>query len=152
MKINSILEKLKNTRILATIVIIAIVLSTFFSYVSYNIFGYKYSVSLWHYWEGKVILILAIANLIFIFKDYVEKYIPNLINAGFWQKIANIKNSKASLVPTFLIAALALYLTLNADIKFSYYSLGFYLLWLGIICLIAYPILHKNNTDVQNNG
>lgn len=142
---NNVLDKLRNTRLLAGIGIAGLILGTIFSYVSYSIFGYSYSISLWNYWEGKVILIIAVANLIFIFKDFVEKYIPSLFKSSIGQKIADINNPKASLVPTILAAAFALYLTLKLDVDFSDYSLGFYLLWIGVISLVAYAILHKNN-------
>ena len=122
-------------------------LGTILSYIRYSIFGYNYDIALWDYFEGKVILILIIANSIFIFKDYIEKYIPKLVEKGFWQKISNIKNPKISLVPTFLSAAFAIYLTIDLDVKFSNYSLGFYALWIGVIYLVAYAILHKNNDN-----
>lgn len=142
---NNIIEKCKTTRILAVIGIVGMVLGTIFPYVSYSIFGYKYDIALWDCLEGKIILILAIANLIFIFKDYVEKYAPKLVERGFWQKIASIKSPKASLVPTFLAAAFAIYLTIKLDVEFSNYSLGFYSMWIGVICLVAYAILHNND-------
>jgi len=94
-------------------------------------------------------LIIAIANLLFIFKDFVEKYIPSLFNTGIGKKIKNINNPKASLIPTFLGAAFAVYLTLKLDVEFSAYSLGFYSMWIGVICLVAYAILHKNNDDYE---
>lgn len=142
---NSVLEKMRNTRLLAGIGIVCLILGTFFSYVSYSIWGYTYQLSLFDYWEGKIILIIAIANLLFIFKDFVEKYIPSLFKSGIGRKIADINNPKASLVPTIAAAAFALYLTLKLDVSFSNYSLGFYSLWLGVIALVAYAFLHRNN-------
>ena len=146
---NNILEKCKTTRILAVIGIVCMFLGTIFSYVSYSIWGYNYEIALWDYMEGKIILVLVIVNLIFIFKDYIEKYAPKLVEKGFWQKIASIKSSKASLISTVLSAAFAIYLTLKLDVEFSNYSLGFYSLWIGVIALVAYAILHKNNDDFQ---
>lgn len=144
---NNILDKLRNTRILALIGIAGLFLGTMLSYVSYTIWGYSYSVSLWGYWEGKIILILAIANLLFIFKDFVEKYIPSLFNTNIGRKIKDINSPKASLIPTILAACFALYMTVDFGIDFSTYSLGFYSLWIGVICLVAYAILHKNNNN-----
>ena len=146
---NNILDKMKNTRLLAGIGIACMILGTMFSYVSYSVFGYNYDIALWDYLEGKIILIIAIANLLFIFKDFVEKYIPSLFNTGIGRKIKDINNPKASLVPTFLGAGFALYLTLKLDVSFSNYSLGFYSMWVGVICLVAYAILHKNNDEFQ---
>ena len=146
---NNVLDKLKNTRLLAGIGVACMILGTMFSYVSYNIFGYSYDIALWDYLEGKIILLIAIANLLFIFKDLVEKYIPSLFDTTLGKKIKDINNPKASLVPTFLGAAFALYLTLKLDVSFSAYSLGFYSMWIGVICLVAYAIIHKNNDDLE---
>ena len=115
---NNVLDKLKNTRLLAGIGVACMILGTMFSYVSYDIFGYSYDIALWDYLEGKIILLIAIANLLFIFKDLVEKYIPSLFDTTLGKKIKNINNPKASLVPTFLGAAFALYLTYIANIVF----------------------------------
>lgn len=146
---NNVLDKLKNTRLLAGIGVACMILGTMFSYVSYNIWGYSYDISLWDYWEGKIILLIAVANLLFIFKDFVEKYIPSLFNTSIGKKIKDINNPKASLVPTILGAIFAVYLTSKLDVSFSNYSLGFYSLWIGVICLVAYAIIHKNNDDFQ---
>lgn len=146
---NDIVDKMKNTRILAAIGIACLISGTIFSYVSYTIFGYSYSISLWDYWEGKIILLLAVANLLFIFKDFVEKYIPSLFKTDIGKKIAERNNPKDSLIPTILAVAFALYLHLKLDIGFENYSLGFYLLWLGAISLVAYAILHKNKDEFQ---
>lgn len=142
---DKILEKLKNTRLLAGIGIACLVLGTMLSYVSYSFWGYTYEISLFDYWEGKIVLLIAIANLLFIFKDFVEKWVPSLFNTTFGKKIAEINNPKASLVPTVAAAAFALWLTLRLDVSFSNYSLGFYSLWIGVIALVAYAFLHKNN-------
>ena len=146
---NNILDKMKNTRLLAGIGVVCMILGTMFSYVSYNILGYAYDIALWDYLEGKIILIIAIANLLFIFKDLVEKYIPSFFDTNIGKKIKDINNPKASLVPTILGAAFAFYLTLKLDVSFSDYSLGFYSMWIGVISLVAYAILHKNNDDFQ---
>lgn len=146
---NNVLSKLKNTRLLAGIGIAGLILGTMFPYVSYSILGYSYDISLWNYWEGKIILVIAIANLLFIFKDFVEKYIPSLFNTDIGKKIKDINNPKASLAPTVAAAAFALYLTLKLKVEFSAYSLGFYLLWIGVICLVAYAMIYKNNNDFQ---
>lgn len=139
-----IIEKCKTTRLLAAIGIIGLVLGTIMPYVKYNIFGYKYSISLWGYWEGKIVMLLAIANLLFIFKDMVEKYVPFLFNNGLGRKIQELDNPKYSLIPTVLIAIFAVYETTQLGIEsFKYYNIGFYCLWIGVISLVAYAILHK---------
>ena len=145
---NNIIEKCKTTRILGTIGIIGLVLGTILPYAQYNIFGYRYSVSLWGYWEGKVVMILAIANLLFIFKDIVEKYIPGLFNTKIGMIIRDCNNQKFSLIPTVLSVIFIIFLTVSLGIKsFKYYSIGFYLVLLGIISLVAYAFLHKKDDE-----
>lgn len=145
----NIIEKCKNTRILGAVGIVGLVLGVIMPYVKYNFFGYKYSISLWKYWEGKVIMILALANLLFIFKDLVEKYVPALFDTKIGSKIKNLDNTKYSLVPTILVTIFAVYLTANLGVStFKYYNIGFYILWIGIISLVAYAFIYKKNNEV----
>lgn len=147
---NSIIEKCKTTRILGAIGIIGLVCGTIMPYVKYNIFGYKYSISLWGYWEGKVIMLLALANLLFIFKDLVEKYTPFLFNNGIGRKIQECDNPKFSLIPTVLAAIFAIYVTSILGIEsFKYYNIGFYAMWIGTISLVGYAFLHKKDDGFQ---
>ena len=148
-KMSNMIEKMKNTRILATVGIAGLILGTIFPYVSYSFFGSSLSMSLWDYWQGKVVLVLAIANLLFIFRDVVEKYVPSLFNTDIGKKIADMDNSKGSLVPTILSIIFVLYLQIRLDVDFDNYSLGFYLLWIGVIALVAYAFLHKNHDEFQ---
>lgn len=147
---NNIIEKCKSTRILAAIGIAGLVLGTITPYVKYNIFGYKYSISLWGYWEGKIIMVLALANLLFIFKDLVEKYVPFLFNNWVGRKVQDCDNPKFSLIPTVLVAIFAIYETsvLGID-SFKYYNLGFYTMWIGVISLVAYAFLHKTDDEYK---
>ena len=148
---NQVLEKLKTTKLLAGIGIIALLLATILPYAEFHVFGYSYSATLWNYWQGKVILFLTIANLLFIFKDIVEKYIPSLFQTTLGQKIQDLNEAKYSIIPTILIVIFALYLTFGVAIDLEYCSIGFYLLWIGIIALVAYAVLHrKNNSSVGN--
>ena len=147
---NNIIEKCKTTRILGAIGIVGLILGIIMPYVKYDIFGYKYSVSLWRYWEGKIIMLLAIANLLFIFKDIVEKYVPALFNSTLGQKIKNCENPKFSLIPTVLSAVFAIYVTSILGIEsFKYYNIGFYAMWLGTISLVAYAFLHQKEYNFQ---
>jgi len=158
---NNIMEKLKTTKILGAVGIACLILGLITPYVRYNIFGIKYSIALWGYWEGKIMMILALANALFIFKDFIEKYVPALFNnGGLGQAIKNCNNPKFSLIPTVLCAIFAIYVTSVLGVKtFKYYNIGFYLMWIGTISLVAYAFLHKadykkgnsqNNTPVDN--
>ena len=113
----NIIEKCKTTRILAAIGIVGLIAGTIMPYVKFNIFGYKYSISLWGYWESKIVMLLAIANLLFIFKDIVEKYTPFMFNNGLGRKIQEWDNPKYSLVPTILIAVFAIYETTHLGVE-----------------------------------
>ena len=147
---NNIIEKCRTTRILGAIGIVGLMFGIMMPYVKYDIFGYKYSISLWGYWEGKIMMILAIANLLFIFKDIVEKYVPVLFNSALGQKIRDCENPKISLIPTILAAVFAIYVTSILGIEsFKYYNIGFYAMWLGTLSLVAYAFLHKNEDNIQ---
>lgn len=141
----TVMEKMKNTRILAGIGIICLFLGTILTYLKYEVWGFSYEVSLFRYWEGKLLIAIIIANLIIIFKDLVEKYIPSLFNTRIGEKIANIENPKASLIPTAIAIGITLYLhsSLNIDSDYVSYGLGFYAIWVGAICLVAHAFLHK---------
>lgn len=147
------MELIRHKRLLALIGIITLILGTMLPYFTFSFLGYSQSISLWGYWEGKVILVLTIANALFIFKDYIEKYIPQLFTTSLGEKIANIKNPKISLIPTVLVVGFVIYLNTQFDFnsEYSKNGLGFYLLWLGIIFLVAHAIIYKKPTEVQAN-
>lgn len=146
-----IIEKMKTTRILAALGVIGLVLGTITPYAKFNFFGYKSTISLWGFWEGKVIMLLAIANLLFIFKDLITKYVPSLLNVGVFETINKFNNPKYTLIPTIAVAGFVIYLTWKLEIRaFKYYNIGFYLTWLGVICLVVYAILNKGNNKTVN--
>ncbi len=144
----NIIEKLKTTRILAAIGVAGLIIGTVTPFLSYSFF----SRSLWHYWEGKIVMLLAIANLLFIFKDIVEKYIPSLFNTKIGRKIQNLNNAKYSLIPTILSAILIVYLSITVEFNFNIMGIGFYILWIGVICLVAYAILNRKGHVANNNA
>ena len=81
----------------------------------------------------------------------VEKYIPSLFQTALGQKIQGLNEAKYSIIPTILVVIFALYLTFGISFDLKYCSIGFYLLWIGVIALIAYAILHrKNNSSIGN--
>ena len=152
------MEKLKNTRILGAVGLACLFLGIILPYLTISIWGFSQSISLWGYWEGKVMMVLTFANLLFIFKDYIQKYVPQLFNSNLGRKI-EMANPKMSLIPTVLVAAFTLYLTnsLNIDSSYVKHGLGFWMLWGGVVCLILHAVLYKgkenapvNNTPVYN--
>lgn len=145
---NNLIEKCKNTRILQAIGGICIILGTIMPYVKYSFWGITYTVSLIKIWKGKILLVLAILELIYVFKDFMEIWIPALFNTNIGQKLKQYNNSKISLIFTVIATTFVIYLTMSikADL-FKYYNIGFYLMWLGIICLVTFEFLHKNSNS-----
>ncbi len=144
-----VMEKVKKTRVLGLIGIIGLILGTILPYIKVSLFGYSQTLSLWKYWEGKVIILLAVLNTMFIFKDYIKQYVPQLFNSPFGKWIENA-NDKMSLIPTVLSAVFAIYLysELSGEMgSYLKYSVGFYVLWASIACLVAFSFLYKGNGE-----
>lgn len=144
------MEKLRNTRILGAIGIIALFLGVILPYYQINLFGYSYKITLWGYLEGKIVMILAVANFLFIFKDLIEKYVPQMFNSNLGRKIQNA-NPKFSIIPTILIVAFVVILFFRLDIDTTLnHGLGFYTLWFGVICLILHTFIYKKSNVVKD--
>lgn len=139
------METIKNKKILALIGIVGLLLGTFMPYYKFSILGYTQSVALWGYWEGKIVLALILANALFIFKDWIEQYIPQLFNNNIGRMVKNANNPKMSLIPTALVAGFIIYMFVDLDLSSEYFSygLGFYLLWIGVISLVGHAIFYK---------
>lgn len=139
------MEVIKNKRILALVGIAGLILGCFLPYYTVSFFGYTQSISLWGYWEGKIVLVLTLANALFIFQDFIEKYVPQLFNNWVGNLVQKAKNPKFALVPTILVAVFAISLIIRLDVDSEYikYGLGFYILWVGIIALVGHAIFYK---------
>lgn len=148
------MDKLKNTRILGAIGIVCLFFGTTLPYVTFKILGRSANITLWGYWEGKIMMILIIFNALFIFRDYVEKYIPQLFDSSIGRIVKNM-NDKFAIMPTILIVIFAVYVysRLNIASKYMSFGIGFYILCLGVISLVLYTILYKKkeNTPSINN-
>lgn len=140
---------IKNKRILALIGITCLILGCFLPYYTFSFWGITESISLWGYWEGKIVLVLALANALFIFQDSIEKYVPQLFNNWLGNLVKKARNPKFALIPTILVAIFAISLIVRLDIDSEYikYGLGFYILWVGIIALFGHAIFYKNSND-----
>ena len=143
------MEYIKNKRLLALIGIIGLFLGTVLPYYTFSLFGYKQTIALWGYIEGKIMFILILANALFIFQDYIEKYVPQLFNNAVGNIVKKADNPKFSLIPTVLVVIFAIYLTSILDVDTTYikYGLGFYMLWLGAASLVAHAILYKGQAN-----
>lgn len=146
------MEILQNKRYLGLAGVICLVLGTMLPYYTWSLFGVSDSLSLIGYWEGYVIILAAIASALFIFRDYVEKYIPNAFNSGLLGKIKTA-NPKLVIIPVAIAALVAIYLTTSIDIDKSIikYGIGFWVTWIGVVLLVAHIILYKGET-ASNTG
>lgn len=144
------MDKLKNTKILGGVGIIGMFLGTILPYFNISVLGYTKTISLWGYWEGKVIILLTLANLLFIFKDFIKKYIPQMFNSGLGRMIDNA-NAKLVIIPTVLAAIFAIYMIVNINVDSTYikYGVGFYVLWIGIIASLAHSFIYKGNDNLM---
>lgn len=143
------MEVLRNKRYLGLAGIVLLFLGVFFPYYIWSFWGITGKISLIGYWEGYVVLVSAVACGLFIFKDYVEKYIPNAFNSGLLGKIKTA-NPKLVIIPVIIAALVAIYLTVSVDVDRSIikYGLGFWITWLGVALLIAHVFLYKGETGI----
>lgn len=98
-------------------------------------------------------MVLILSNILFIFKDYVEKYVPQLFNTNLGSKIQNA-NPKFAIVPTIGVAAFAVWLYLRLDVDTTYlkHGLGFWSLWAGVVCMLGHTFLYKKNLVSTSNN
>ena len=142
-----VLKVIKSKRYLAIAGLVLLFLGTITAYFKVTFLGYSVSLSLFKYWEGKVIIFLIIVNALYICKDYCKKYVPKVFETPIGKKVDSL-NSKVALVPIGLVVLIAIYLTARSSEVSLYkdyikYGIGFYLLWLGAACLVAHVFLYK---------
>ena len=145
------MEIIKNKRVLALVGVICLILGTFFPYITVSFFGLSESLSLFGYWEGKIVLVLALANALIIFRDFIKQYIPQLFNNKVGELVEKFSNPKFSLVPTILIAVFAIYMLTQVEVDSQYikYGLGFWTLWIGVIALVGHALFYKGAALTQ---
>ena len=148
------MEMLKNKKVLGLVGIISLVIGTFLPYFKISLWGYSKTIPLWGYWEGKIVLALTLANALYIFKDWIKTYIPQLFENNIGRIIEKNNNPKLSLIPTILIACFAGYLLINieTDSEFIKHGLGFYVIWIGVFSLIGHALIYKGNGITSNSA
>ncbi len=146
------MEVLKSKRILALVGLICLFLGVVMPYFQISIFGYSYEIKLLNFWEGKVMLVLIAANVIFIFRDYIKKYVPQLFNTSLGSKIQNA-SPKLAIIPTIGVAVFAVWLFISLDVDTTYlkHGLGFWCLWIGVICLVGHTFLYKKDLNTNQS-
>jgi len=140
---NSFLEKIKTTKMLACIGTLCMFLGTVIGYARLNVLGYTANVQLYKHFEGIIILIDAIVSFLFIFKDIVATYIPKVFESGIGKKISEMSSSRIALISTGIAVLMAIILHVRLDFSLTHFTLGFYLLYFGIICLGIYGIINR---------
>lgn len=144
------LEQLKNKRYLGALGLILLFLGTILPYYQYSFLGYSIKICLYKYLEGKIVMALIVADLLFIFKDLVEKYVPQMFNSNIGSKIKNA-NPRLSIVVTILIVVFVVILFLRLDFGTSLkHGLGFFTLWLGVVCLVLHSFIYKKSNKITN--
>lgn len=145
----NIMDKIKNTRILALVGLVGMLIGIFGTYVDMYVIGYSIIDS----WVGKVMLVVLILDMLVIFRDVVERHVPGIFNNEYFKKIADKKIMKTPAMMSGIIVALSAYAFLSLDISMKYLEIGFYGLLVGCISLIGYHITHKdtNNIDIKTN-
>ena len=145
--LNKTLKLSKNTRFLAALGLACSFLCIFFTYVKYTVLGMAVKIKLIDFFEGKLLILLILLNLMFVFKDYVKKYLPKLFQNNLGKKIENINDQRLTLIPTILMVIFAFVVKGETKVEFLNikYGLGFFLMWLGVISLVIYAFIYKNN-------
>lgn len=161
--LNKYIKLSKETRILAIVGLTCLFICLFLTYIKYTIQGLAVKVKLISFLEGKLMILLILLSAMFIFKDYVKKYIPKLFENNIGNKIYNINDQRWTLIPTCLTVIFSFVVNGKSEIEFlnTTHGLGFYCLWLGIIALVLYAFIYKNekikvietiNTDTRQTN
>lgn len=136
------MEKLKNTKILGILGNVLVIVSLFCTWIVVEAkgFGLRGIAQLIEGTSGKWELVLSILSLIIIFSENIPY--------DFFKKFTNMK---FTLIPT----AIQLILVVNNIFKANgvkseglsyHFGLGFYLMLLGIIALLAFPFVYKQES------
>jgi len=140
------MEKLKNTKILGIIGNVLLIIAVFLPIYSVSILGYTQSVS-YIQGDGVIVLILAIVNLVLIFADKIGEKVE------FFKKLTN---PKFTLIPTAIIAIMLIMLStsfsssgLSSLGSMGGLSIGFWLLWVGVVVAAIYPFLYKGEDSAK---
>ena len=136
---DKVLSILKNTKILGIIGAILLIIGNFFTFASVKVLWVEQSVSFIE-GDGVFVLISGIISLLIIFIDFILSKIPE----GKLKFLFELRNQKFVLVPA-IISAIILFIDGRNAFDVGSAGLGFYLLLIGVITLIIYPFLFKED-------
>ena len=134
-----ILSVLKNTKILGIVGAILLIVGNFFTFATTKILWIETSVKFIE-GDGVFVLILGILALLIVFVDFILSKIPE----GKLKFLFKLRNQKFVLVPA-IISAIILFIDGRNAFDVGSAGLGFYLLLIGVITLIIYPFLFKED-------
>ena len=149
------MEVLKTKKYLGIAGVVILFLSVFFPFFVVQYGSFKEGVSLIKGWEGYVLVLMAIASAMIIFRDVLEEKLPQIYNTGFGSQVkswgekglfAPIAFSILDVVITCVRveAKLKAYSYGFIDLsKYVKYGFGFWAAVIGIVLLIGYAVLYK---------
>jgi len=143
----SFIEKCKTTKLLGVIGSIFVILGSFLPFVKVSGYGISATLKLTSSSDAAIVIIAAVIGLLLILKDKFAEFIPSFGETGFGKKIM-ASSAKITLIPTIIIALVIISKTSDISSEYTHFKIGFFMIWLGIISLIAYAFLYKN----ENNG
>lgn len=141
-----ILDKIRNTKILGIIGNVVVILALFMPIITVEseIIGFKQSTQ-YISGDGKILLVLSIINLIVIFADK--------ISPKFFKGLTNIK---ITAIPTIIEIIILINLTakggdnvMDYNYVTTYWGIGFYLMWIGVILSIICPFVYKEQPKIE---
>ena len=134
-----VLQFLKNTKILGIVGAILLIVGNFFTFVTTKILWVESSVKFIE-GDGVFVLILGILALVIIFMDFILSKIPE----GKLKFLFKLRIQKFVLIPA-IISAIILFIDGKDAFDIGSAGLGFYLLLIGIIALVIYPFVYKED-------
>ena len=136
---DKVLSVLKNSKILGIVGAILLIIGNFFSFATVKMFWVEESVSFIE-GDGVFVLISGIISLLIIFIDFILSKIPE----GKLKFLFKLRNQKIVLIPA-IISAIILFIDGRNAFDVGSAGLGFYLLLIGIIALVIYPFVYKED-------
>ena len=121
------------------------------SYVNIYVWTFKVAVTNgFTPWEGKIILFLLVVTIIFLFKDYINKIIPNWDQTSFWKRFKNA-NYNYVLIFAGMIALLLIVMALRLSGNSYKFAIGYYVSWGGIALLVIHAFFDRSFSVVTSN-
>ncbi len=143
---NSILNKMKTTRILGIIGLILIYFGAMIPFVQIEFWGYESTSAYMEVYDnGKGVMLVWLLMIAIIYSDIIAANWPR------GRKVFEyLKNQKIILIPCIIALVILIATTAcmfdDYDGDISLYP-GYFLSWLGLISMVAYGILYKGHNS-----